>query len=37
MDDQHSSNFYKVPDITFNIKKLRAELDKVQKQKNLIL
>mgnify|MGYP001323876211 FL=1 len=33
MDDQHSSNFYKVPDITFNIKKLRAELDKVLKQK----
>ena len=33
MNDQHSSNFYKVPDITFNIKKLRAELDRVLKQK----
>ena len=29
----NSSDFYKVPDITFDIKKLRAELDKVLKQK----
>ena len=33
MNEQHSPNFYKVPDITFDIKKLRAELDRVLKQK----
>ena len=33
MNEQHSSDFYKVPDITFDIKKLRAELDRVLKQK----
>ncbi len=33
MNEQHSSDFYKVPDITINIKKLRAELDKVLEQK----
>ncbi len=33
MNEQNSSDFYKVPDITFDIKKLRAELDKVLKQK----
>ena len=33
MNEQHSSDFYKVPDIKFDIKKLRAELDKVLKQK----
>ena len=33
MNEQHASDFYKVPDITFDIKKLRAELDKVLKQK----
>ena len=33
MNVQHSSDFYKVPDITFDIKRLRAELDKVLKQK----
>jgi hypothetical protein len=33
MNEQHFSDFYKVPDITFNIKKLRAELDKVLKEK----
>ena len=33
MNAQHSSDFYKVPDITFDIKRLRAELDKVLKQK----
>ena len=27
------SNFYKVPNIKFDIKKLRAELDRVLKQK----
>ncbi len=32
MNEQHP-DFYKVPDITFNIKKLRAELDKVLKEK----
>ena len=34
MNEQHFSDFYKVPDITFDIKKLRAELDKVLEQKN---
>ena len=29
MNEQHFSDFYKVPDITFDIKKLRAELDRV--------
>ena len=33
MNEQNSSDFYKVPDITFDIKKLRAELDRVLKQK----
>ena len=33
MNEQHSSDFYKVPDITFDIKKLREELDRVLKQK----
>ena len=33
MNEQHSSDFYKVPDITFDIKKLRAELDRVLKEK----
>ena len=33
MNEQYSSDFYKVPDITFDIKKLRAELDRVLKQK----
>ena len=36
MNEQHSSDFYKVPDIIFDIKKLRAELDIVLKRKNLI-
>ena len=34
MNEQHFSDFYKVPDITFDIKKLRAELDRVLKEKN---
>ena len=33
MNELHSSDFYKVPDIKFDIKKLRAELDSVLKQK----
>ena len=33
MSEQLSSDFYKVPDITFDIKKLRTELDKILKQK----
>ena len=33
MNEQHASDFYKVPDITFDIKKLRAEIDRVLKQK----
>ncbi len=33
MNEQYSSDFYKVPNISFDIKKLRAELDKVLKQK----
>ena len=33
MNETHSSDFYKVPDITFDIKKLRTELDKVLKKK----
>ena len=33
MNEQHSSDFYKVPDISFDIKKLRVELDRVLKQK----
>ena len=33
MNEQHASDFYKVPDITFDIKKLRAELDTVLKKK----
>ena len=36
MNEQYSSDFYKVPDIIFDIKKLRAEIDNVLKQKNLI-
>ena len=36
MNEQNSSDFYKVPDISFDIKKLRAELDRVLKKKNLI-
>ena len=33
MNEQHFSDFYKVPDIKFDIKKLRSELDKVLKEK----
>ena len=33
MNEQYSTDFYKVPDITFDIKKLRAEIDNVLKQK----
>ena len=33
MNEQHFSDFYKVPNITLDIKKLRAELDIVLKQK----
>ena len=33
MNEQYFSDFYKVPDITFDIKKLREELDRVLKQK----
>ena len=33
MNEQLFSDFYKVPDITFDIKKLRSELDKVLKKK----
>ena len=34
MNEHHFSDFYKVPNITFDIKKLRAELDKVLEKKN---
>ena len=33
MNDQYFSDFYKVPGISFDIKKLRADLDRVLKQK----
>ena len=33
MNEIHFSDFYKVPDIKFDIKKLRAELDIVLKKK----
>ena len=33
MSEQHCSDFYKVPNITFDIKKLREDLDKVLKLK----
>ena len=33
MSEQHCSDFYKVPNITFDIKKLKADLDKVLKLK----
>ena len=33
MNEQYFSDFYKVPDITFDIEKLRAELDRILKQK----
>ena len=33
MNEQHFLDFYKVSDIKFNIKKLRAELDRVLKEK----
>ena len=33
MNEQNISDFYKVPDVTFDIKKLRAELDRVLKKK----
>ena len=33
MNEQHFSDFYKVPDITFDIKKLRADLDRILKKK----
>ena len=33
MNEQYPSDFYKVPNITFDIKKLRAELDRILKQK----
>ena len=35
MNEQHFSDFYKVPDISFDIKKLRTELDKVLKKKKV--
>ena len=34
MNEQILSDFYKVPNIIFDIKKLRADLDKILKQKN---
>ena len=34
MNEQILSDFYKVPNITFDIKKLRTDLDKILKQKN---
>ena len=33
MNEQFSPDFYKVPDITFDIEKLRAEVDRILKQK----
>ena len=33
MNEQYFSDFYKVPNITFDIKKLRTELDRVLNQK----
>ena len=33
MNEQYYSDFYKVPNITFDIKKLRAELDRALKKK----
>ena len=33
MNDQYFSDFYKVPGISFDIKKLRADLDRVLKTK----
>ena len=33
MNEAHFSDFYKVPDITFDIEKLRVELDRILKQK----
>ena len=33
MNEQHYSDFYKVPGIKFDIKKLRAEIDRVLKEK----
>ena len=33
MHEQYPSDFYKVPNITFDIKKLRAARDRVLKQK----
>ena len=33
MNEQYFSDFYKVPDFTFDIEKLRAELDRILKQK----
>ena len=33
MNEQNSLDFYKVPDVTFDIKKLRAEIARVLKQK----
>ena len=33
MSEQHCSDFYKVPNITFDIKKLRADLENVLKSK----
>ena len=37
MNEQYFSDFYKVPDITFDIEKLRAEVDRILKQKNLYI
>ena len=33
MNEQNFTDFYKVPDITFDVKKLRTEIDRVLKQK----
>ena len=35
MSEQNSSDFYKVPNITFDIKKLRADLENVLKLKKI--
>ena len=35
MNEQYFSDFYKVPDISFDIKKLRSELDKVLKKEKI--
>jgi hypothetical protein len=33
MNEQYCSDFYKIPDVTFDIKKLRTDLDRILKQK----